>query len=131
MGRVYGFVFCRANKRASWQGQRSCRIVRKGDAEKISRLYSDVFQGDNTQKGTLFEFYIFKQLYKLREIYLNCCWDRVSVMVATISLAIAVYFGEEIRAVVAVNMVVLMLVVREVRYVKWKQKRIYHISREV
>ena len=60
---------------------------------------------------------------KIKEIYLECCWDRVSVMVATIGLAVAVYFGEEIRAVVPVNMVVLMLVAHGVyvgvrKYVK-------------
>lgn len=34
--------------------------------KKVSQLYADAFRGDNTQKGTLFEFYIFKQLYKLK-----------------------------------------------------------------
>ena len=66
---------------------------------------------------------------KIREIYLECCWDRMSVMVATISLAVAVYFGEEIRAVVPVNLVVMMLIVHGVyvgvrKYVKgWREAR--------
>lgn len=68
---------------------------------------------------------------KGREVYLECCWDRVSVMVVTISLAVAVYFGEEIRAVAPVNLVVMMLIVHGVyvrvrKYVKgWKRARDY------
>ena len=68
---------------------------------------------------------------KIREIYLECCWDRMSVMVATISLAVAVYFGEEIRMVVPVNSAVMMLIVHGVyvgarKYVKgWREARGY------
>ena len=68
---------------------------------------------------------------KAREIYLECCWDRVSIMMATISLAVAVYFGEEIRAVVPVNLVVMMLIEHGMyvgvrKYVKgWKEARGY------
>lgn len=68
---------------------------------------------------------------KVREIYAVCCWDRVSVMVVTSSLAIAVHFGEEIRAVVPVNLAVVMLIVRGVyvgvrKYVKgWREARGY------
>lgn len=68
---------------------------------------------------------------RIREIYLECCWNRVSVMVAAISLAVAVYFGEEMRAVVPVNLVVMMLVVHGAyvgvrRYVKgWREARGY------
>ena len=68
---------------------------------------------------------------KVGKIYVECCWDRVSVMVATISLAVAVYFGEEIRAVVPVNLVVMMLVVHGAyigvrKYVKgWREARGY------
>ena len=32
----------------------------------VSCLYKDTFCGDNVQKGALFEFYVFKQLYKLK-----------------------------------------------------------------
>lgn len=49
-------------------------------------------------------FGVYVGVRKVREIYIECCWDRVSVMVATISLVVAVYFGEEIRAVVPVNL---------------------------
>ena len=62
---------------------------------------------------------------------MECCWDRVSVMVATISLAVAVYFGEEIKAVVPVNLVVMMLITHGVyvgvrKYVKgWRAARGY------
>ena len=68
---------------------------------------------------------------KIREIYAVCCWDRVSVMVVTIGLAVAVYFGEEIRVVVPVNLVVMMLVMHGVyvgvrKYVKgWREARGY------
>lgn len=68
---------------------------------------------------------------KVREIYLECCWDRVSVMVATISLAVAVYFGEKIRGVVPINLVVMILITHGVyvgvrKYVKgWREARGY------
>ena len=76
-------------------------------------------------------FGVYIGVRKVREIYLECCWDRVSVMEVTISLAIAVHFGEEIRAVVPVNLVVMMLVVHGAyigvrKYVKgWKEARGY------
>ena len=76
-------------------------------------------------------FGLYVGVRKLREIYIECCWDRVSVMMATISLAVAVYFGEEIRAVVLVNLVVMILIVHGVyigvrKYVKgWREARGY------
>ena len=76
-------------------------------------------------------FGVYIGVRKVREVYLECCWDRVSVMVATIGLAIAVHFGEEIKAVVPVNLVVLMSIVHGVyvgvrKYVKgWKRARGY------
>ena len=76
-------------------------------------------------------FGVYVGVRKAREIYLECCWDRVSIMLATISLAIVVYFGEEIRAVVPVNLVVMMLITQGVyigvrKYVKgWREARGY------
>ena len=76
-------------------------------------------------------FGLYVGVRKVGKIYVECCWDRVSVMVATISLAIAVHFGEEIKAVVPVNLVVLMSIVHGVyvgvrKYVKgWKRARGY------
>lgn len=76
-------------------------------------------------------FGLYVGVRKIREIYMECCWDRVSVMVAAISLAVAVYFGEEIRAVVPVNLVVVMLIVHGMyigvrKYVKgWREARGY------
>lgn len=76
-------------------------------------------------------FGVYVGVRKAREIYLECCWDRVSIMLATISLAIVVYFGEEIRAVVPVNLVVMMLITHGVyigvrKYVKgWREARGY------
>lgn len=68
-------------------------------------------------------FGVYVGVRKVREIYLECCWDRVSVMVVAIGLAVAVHFGEEIKAVMPVNLVVMMLVVHGVyvgvrKYVK-------------
>ena len=68
---------------------------------------------------------------KIKEIHLECCWDRVSVMVVAIGLAVAVHFGEEIKAVVPANLVVLMLITHGVyvgvrKYVKgWREARGY------
>lgn len=76
-------------------------------------------------------FGVYIGMRKVREVYLECCWDRVSVMVATISLAVAVHFEEEIRAVVPVNLVVMMFVVHGAyigvrKYVNgWKDARGY------
>ena len=76
-------------------------------------------------------FGVYVGVRRIREIYMECCWDRVSVMVATIGLAIAVHFGEEIKAVVPVNLVVMMLMVHSVylgvrKYVKgWREARGY------
>lgn len=41
-------------------------LYEKVTGKKVSQLYVDTYRGDNAQKGTLFEFYIFKQLYKLK-----------------------------------------------------------------
>lgn len=76
-------------------------------------------------------FGVYVGVRKIREVYLECCWDRVSVMVATISLAVAVYFGEEVKAVMPVNLVVMMSIVHGVyigvrKYVKgWREARKY------
>ena len=76
-------------------------------------------------------FGVYVGVRRVRGIYLECCWDGVSVMMATIGLAIAVYFGEEIRVVVPVNLVVMMLMVHGVyvgvrKYVKgWRVARGY------
>ncbi len=40
-------------------------LYEKETGKNVSQLYTDTFWGDNAQKGTLFEFYVFKQLYKL------------------------------------------------------------------
>ena len=40
-------------------------LYEKETGKNVSQLYADTFLGDNVQKGTLFEFYVFKQLYKL------------------------------------------------------------------
>lgn len=76
-------------------------------------------------------FGVYIGVRKVKEVYMECCWDRVSVMVATIGLASVVHFGEEIRKVVPVNLVVMMLVAHGVyvgvrKYVKgWREARGY------
>ena len=76
-------------------------------------------------------FGLYVGVRKVGKIYVECCWDRVSVMVAAISMAVAVYFGEEIKAVVPVNLVMMMLIVHGVyvgvrKYVNgWKDARGY------
>lgn len=71
-------------------------------------------------------FGVYVGVRKVRAIYMECCWDRVSVMVATISLVVAVYFGEEIKAVVTMNLIVHGVYVGVRKYVKgWREARGY------
>lgn len=51
---------------------------------------------------------------KVTKVYQANCWDMVSVGVAVTSLALAVYFGDWIRALVRLNLVALLLLVQAV-----------------
>lgn len=51
---------------------------------------------------------------KVTKVYQENCWDVISVGIAVISLAVAVYFGDGIKALVRLNLVALLLLVRVV-----------------
>lgn len=53
---------------------------------------------------------------KVAKTYRENCWDTVSVMVTILSMAIAVYFGDWIKQVIGLNLVVLVVII-EVVYV--------------
>ena len=69
--------------------------------------------------------------YQVGKIYRKYCWDILSIMVAIMSTAIAIYFGERIKSVMPINLIVLLLLVHVVYigircYVKnWREKRGY------
>lgn len=51
---------------------------------------------------------------KVTKVYRENCWDVVSVGMAVISLAVAVYFGDWIKVLVKLNLVALLLLVQAV-----------------
>ena len=67
--------------------------------------------------------------YQVGKIYRKYCWDIISIMVAIMSTAIVIYFGEWIKSVIPINLIVLLLLVHvvciEIRcYVKdWFEDR--------
>ena len=70
--------------------------------------------------------------YQVGKIYQKYCWDILSIMVAIMSTAIVVYFGEWIKAVIPINLIALLLLVQVVYigircYVKdWREERGYY-----
>ena len=68
---------------------------------------------------------------KVTKVYRENCWDVISVGVAVISLAVAVYFGDWIKTVLPINLLFLLLFVQLVYvgirwYVKgWRENRGY------
>ena len=70
--------------------------------------------------------------YQVGKIYWKYCWDIISIMVALMSIAIAIYFGEWIKSVIPINLIVLLLLVHVVYigircYVKdWQEERGYY-----
>ena len=70
--------------------------------------------------------------YQVGKIYRKYCWDIISIMVAIMSTAIVIYFGEWIKSVIPINLIVLLLLVYvvyiEIRcYVKdWREERGYY-----
>ena len=70
--------------------------------------------------------------YQVGKIYRKYCWDIISIMVAIMSTAIAIYFGERIKSGMAINLIVLLLLVHVVYigircYVKdWREERGYY-----
>ena len=70
--------------------------------------------------------------YLVGKIYRKYCWDIISIMVAIMSTAIVIYFGEWIKSVLPINLIVLLLLVHVVYigircYVKdWMEERGYY-----
>lgn len=70
--------------------------------------------------------------YQVGKIYRKYCWDIISIMVAIMSTAIVIYFGEWIKSVIPINIIVLLLLVYVVYigircYVKdWREERGYY-----
>ena len=70
--------------------------------------------------------------YQVGKIYRKYCWDILSIMVAIMSTAIVIYFGEWIKSVIPLNLIVLLLLVQMVYigircYVKdWREERGYY-----
>ena len=70
--------------------------------------------------------------YQVGKIYRKSCWDIISIMVAIMSTAIVIYFGEWIKSVIPINLIVLLLLVYVVYigircYVKdWREERGYY-----
>ena len=70
--------------------------------------------------------------YLVGKIYRKYCWDIISSMVAIMSTAIVIYFGEWIKFVLPINLIVLLLLVHVVYigircYVKdWLEERGYY-----
>ena len=70
--------------------------------------------------------------YQVGKIYRKYCWDILSIIVAITSAAIVIYFGEWIKSVIPINLIVLLLLVHVVYigircYVKdWQEERGYY-----
>ena len=70
--------------------------------------------------------------YQVGKIYRKYCWDIISIMMAIMSTAIVIYFGEWIKSVIPINLIVLLLLVYVVYigircYVKdWREERGYY-----
>lgn len=68
----------------------------------------------------------------IARIYKKCCWDMITIMVMLISMAIVLYFGEWIKIVLPVNLLILLLLVQVIYvgirwYVKgWREARGYY-----
>ena len=52
--------------------------------------------------------------YHVGKIYQKYCWDIISIMVAIMSTAIIIYFGEWIKSIIPINLIVLLLLVHVV-----------------
>ena len=69
---------------------------------------------------------------KIAGLYKKYCWDMITILVTLISLEIAIYFGDWIKAVLPINMLFLLLLVQLVYvgirwYVKgWQEARGYY-----
>ena len=70
--------------------------------------------------------------YQVGKIYRKYCWDIISIMMAIMSTAIAIYFGKWIKSIIPMNLILLLLLVHVVYigircYVKdWREEREYY-----
>ena len=70
--------------------------------------------------------------YQVGKIYRKYCWDILSIMMAIMSTAIVIYFGEWIKSVIPINLIALLFLVHVVYigircYVKdWREERGYY-----
>ena len=70
--------------------------------------------------------------YQVGKIYRKYCWDIISIMMAIMSTAIAIYFGKWIKSIIPMNLILLLLLVQVIYigircYVKdWREKRGYY-----
>ena len=70
--------------------------------------------------------------YQVGKIYRKYCWDIISIMMAIMSTAIAIYFGKWIKSIILMNLILLLLLVHVVYigircYVKdWREERGYY-----
>ena len=69
---------------------------------------------------------------KIAGLYKKCCWDMITILVILISMAIAIYFGDWIKAVLPINLLFILLFVQLVYvgirwYMKgWRDTRNYY-----
>lgn len=61
-----GFFVTERIKETIGPDKEALELYEKETGKNVKQLYKDTFFGDNVQKGTLFEFYIFKHLYKIK-----------------------------------------------------------------
>lgn len=70
--------------------------------------------------------------YQVGKIYRKYCWDIISIMMAIMSIAIVIYFGEWIKSVISINLIALLFLVHVIyigirSYVKdWREERGYY-----
>ncbi len=70
--------------------------------------------------------------YQMGKICRKYCWDIISIMVAIMSTAIVIYFGEWIKSIIPINLIVLLFLVHVIYigircYVKnWREERGYY-----
>ena len=70
--------------------------------------------------------------YQVGKIYRKYCWDILSIMMAIMSTAIVIYFGEWIKSVIPINLIALLFLVHVIYigircYVKdWREERGYY-----
>lgn len=71
---------------------------------------------------------------KIAELYKKYCWDMLTIMVTLISMAITIYFGDWIKTVLPINLLLLLLLVQAIYvaitwYVKgWREAKGYYSS---